>query len=136
MRSETCRKGEIAKCAVLKRAYEKGVVVSIPTIDADYDALLDVGGRFVRAQIKYVDGKVSHSTGSVFLGLRRTTRNGKVLVYSRDDIDIILAYLPSIDAVLWLPCELWEGKTSVTIRTHSTKNNQKSGVVLAHDLMW
>lgn len=135
MRSETCRKGEIAKCAVLKRAYEKDIVVSIPTIDTDYDAVMEVEGRLLRVQVKYIDA-CAKNNGSVELGLRRTTRNRKVLLYSREEIDAIVAYIPSVDKVIWMPHELWDGRSSMTIRISPTKNNQKSRVVMLDDYLW
>jgi len=136
MRSETCRKGEIAKCEVLRRAYERDIVVSIPTIDADYDLVFDVDGKLIKAQVKYASGKPSNSTGSVFLDLRRTTRNGKVLTYQRHEVDVLLVYLADEDKVVWLPPDVWDGKSSVTIRTKPSKNRQLKGLRLASDYEW
>lgn len=110
MRSETQRKGELAKCKVLFRAYEKGMLVSEPTIDADYDLIIDDNDHLFRCQVKYADSSPSNSSGCVKLGLRRTTRNGKILLYDPKHIDAILVYLHKVDKIVWLPAEKWIGK--------------------------
>lgn len=135
MRSETTRKGEIAKCKVLLRSYEKGIAVSVPTVDCDYDLIIDQEGKLHRVQVKYAAGK-SGASGSVLLNLRRTTRNKKVLVYEAKNVDAILVYLPATDRVVWLPPKLWAGKTSLTIRYEPTKNNQAKVLLNAKDYFW
>ena len=136
MRSETQRRGELAKCKVMFRAYEKGIIVSEPTVDADYDLVLDVERRLWRCQVKYTSSPSSNSIGAVQLSLRRTTRNRKELVYTIGDIDAILVYLAPCDTVLWLPEELWDGKTSLQIRYREAKNRQKSRIIWYKDYEW
>jgi hypothetical protein len=136
MRSDTVRRGEIAKCEVLRRAYEKGVVVSLPTVDTDYDAILEIDGKLYRGQIKYANSKASNSAGAILLYLRRTTRNKRRLVYTRDKVDVMLVYLPAIDKVLWLPPKVWDGKTTLSIRTAPSKNGQQYPGLQAADHVW
>lgn len=136
MRSETIRKGEIAKCRVLLRAYEKGVTASVPTIETDYDLVLDVKGQLVRVQVKYAGASPSRASGAVELGLRRTTWTKKVLTYSPREIDALLVFIPQLDAVVWLPPKVWAGKTSLTLRYEDSRNRQKKRVLDARDFVW
>src|SRR3990172_1003729 len=52
---ETHHKGELAflKCSI--RALEKGMILSRPTTETRYDAILDDGGKLLRVQVKYGD---------------------------------------------------------------------------------
>ena len=53
----TDQKGVIAFARVLIEAAKKEIPVSVPTLPARYDLVLDYGGRLYRAQIKYADSK-------------------------------------------------------------------------------
>ena len=136
MRSLTTRKGEIARCRVLARACERGHLASIPVLDHDYDLILDIDQKLWRVQVKYVGGGPSKTEGSVFLDLRRTTRNGKVLVYSKKMIDAIIVYLPKTEQVLWLPPKLWHNKSSITLRYAEARSGRKLGIHSVDDYLW
>jgi hypothetical protein len=137
MRSETCRKGEMAKSKVIFRAYEKGIIVSIPTIEVDYDLVMDIDGVLKKIQVKWCDSATRRgSEGSVFLTLRRTTRSNKQLTYSEDAVDLLMVYLPKIDKVICLPPDIWHEKSSLTIRYSKAMNNQKSKVLMAENYVW
>jgi hypothetical protein len=118
------------------RAAEKGLVASIPTTEAVYDLVIDAQGRLVRAQVKYAGAQAPRVRGAVFLGLRRTTRNKRVLTYSEKDLDVILAYIPQLDAIVWLPPMVWSGKSSVTLRYVDTQNCQKCGITDVRSFIW
>jgi hypothetical protein len=127
----TQQKGQYAQLKVELRASEKGLIVSCPTVDTRYDLIIDTGEKLCRVQVKYADGKVSHSTGSVLVGLRRwagdkrhVTRN-----YQREEVDAILVYLPKVDRVCWLPPELFHNKSSIVLRINPQRRNRNAHLV-------
>ena len=131
----TYQKGEVAHLRVQLRAAEKGIVVSRPIIECRYDLVLDVGGRLYRAQVKYADWR--SETGGVYLDLRKQTRNvGPRRPYLVNEIDVLLVYLPKVDAVLWLDAQVWAGKDSLTFRISPTKNKQRAHVRDYKDFIW
>ena len=133
MRSETQRKGEVARLKVMLRAYERGNVVSVPTVDAPYDLVIDVDG-LKRVQVKYADG--GKAEGSAVLWLRRNSKSGKTLQYKKDELDALAVYIPAIDKVLWFePCDFL-GKSSLAIRYAPAKNKQEKGVIWADNFVW
>lgn len=88
--------------------------------------------------MKYADAKMSQSSGSVFLDLRKVTRGNKrgKLFYTASEVDVLLVYLPKIDRVIWLESEHFHCKTAITIRYQATKNNQAKGCLMAEDHFW
>jgi len=114
----TVQKGEIAMLKCSLRAAELGFIISRPTIECRYDAVLDDGERLLRAQIKYCDRQMVGC--SVHLGLAK--RNGKT--YSKAEIDIILIYLPSVDKVVRVGPESFDGKRYVIIRLVPGQNGR------------
>lgn len=136
----THQKGEIAQLKIQIRAAEKGVLVSRPTTEARYDIVLDIDGKLIRAQIKYSDHKPSKSAGSkgcIEVRLSRETRgNGKQRTYSKDEVDVILVYLPRVDKIVWLNPDEFHGKASVSLRIEPTRNGQMSGVKMISDYEW
>jgi hypothetical protein len=135
----TNQKGEFAQLKVQLRAAEKDVIVSRPTrADVRYDLVLDEGGELSRMQVKYADAKSSHSTGVVLVRLdrRKTNASREPRCYSSEEIDGVLAYLPSVDRVVRLGIEQFDGKWSVHVRLKPPLNNQKKGIILAEDYYW
>lgn len=132
---ETFRKGEVAVLKVQLWALEHGFHVSKPIVETRYDLVLDVAGKLYRVQVKYADIKKREAANSIHLDLRKTCRgNGKVKLYSASEVDVILAYLPSVEQIVWIEPSRFAGKTAVTIRLAPAKNNQKIGVVMLGDL--
>jgi len=127
----TIQKGEVAflKCSL--RAIELNIIMSKPTTDARYDAVLDHRGHLQRAQIKYCDRKPSKSSGSVEL---RLERHGKT--YSATEIDVVLVYMPMVDRILYLPTKYFDGKKTITLRHTAPANGQTHGVQLASRFFW
>jgi hypothetical protein len=117
---------------------EKGILVSKPVIEARYDLLLDCHGTFYRAQVKYADGTASKSANAVPLNLQKQCRgNGKTKVYTRDEVDVILVYVPKIDKVLWIGPEIFHGKSTIQIRLSPPKKKQTGkNLHLAEMLVW
>ena len=136
MASETIIKGEIACLKVELRAYEKGAIVSKPSIECRYDRVIDIDGRLYRTQIKYANGKSSHAEGAVTARLLGTTRNGKKLYYSDLEIDALLVYIPKIDKICWFDKKIFTGKGILNIRIQPTKNCQVKGCLMANEYFW
>lgn len=130
-------KGAIACAAFDKRALEKGGVVSVPVVDARYDRILDLDGRLVRVQVKYCDRTSSHSEGSVHVDLASygggRIRHGS---YTGSEVDAVVVYLPREDALCWLVPEVFEGRSTLTLRTAPARNGQSAGVHLVSDYAW
>jgi hypothetical protein len=62
--------------------------------------------------------------------------NRRLYTYSRREIDAVIAYLPSVEAFLWLPPTLWEGRSSVVIRTQAAQNGQARRINFLEDHRW
>jgi hypothetical protein len=127
-------KGQQAQLMVELWALEKGIIVSKPTVEARYDLVLDDHGVFSRAQVKYAG--IEHG-GAVQVDLRKETRgNGKKKVYTANEVDCIIVYVPKIKDVFYLSASLFDGRKSLSLRIEPCKNHQTKGVVLAKDLRW
>jgi hypothetical protein len=134
---DTRQKGERACLEVQLRAVEKGMVVSRPSTEARYDLILDDGGHLQRAQVKYGDGSVHDSQGAVSVQLRTSVGNKyKYKTYAANEVDVLLVYLPKLDAVVALPPDKFIGKQTLCLRLEPSKNNQKYGVLMAADFIW
>lgn len=135
---ETHKKGELACCEVYKRALQKDMTVSIPMVESRYDLILDDGKKLWRVQVRYCDTQNSKGSEGYSVKLFSECRNnGYKNSFSREEIDVILAYLPSVDEVIWIGPELFEkNKRYLTVRSVPPKNNQKKGVTMIQDLVW
>ena len=133
----TQEKGQVAQLKVELRTLEKGFIASRPVIDSRYDLVIDDGIKLWKVQIKYVDSKPKTSE-VVNVDLRKYPGNDtrKRRVYTKKEIDAVIAYIPKIDILCWLPPELFDGKVGVYLRIGPAKNSQKKGVHFAHDLIW
>lgn len=127
----TKQKGQIALAKVLIEAAKKGAEAYLPTTQARCDLLLEGGGRFYRVQVKYADGKSSHSHGSVMLHLRRRKK-----CYTAEEIDVLLVYLPQLDKVGWFGPEVFHNKAALALRIKPAKNGQSKGCRMVDDFLW
>ena len=132
----TRQKGKLAETKVELRAIEKNIILSWPSIDVRYDCIMDNGTSLVKAQIKYADGRCSNATGSITVKLQTNYANSSSDGYSRDEIDVLLVYLPLLDKLILLPPEIWEGKKAIQVRYEPTKNNIKKGITMVDDYLW
>lgn len=129
-------KGQLAELKVQQRAVEKGFLVSKPIYDGGrYDLIIDDGKRLWRAQVKYADGEASHCDGAVTVGLEKQ-RKDKTHLYTSDEIDLLLVYLPKKELVLCFSVEQFHQKTGIQIRLEPPKNNQKNGINFYRDFIW
>jgi PD-(D/E)XK endonuclease len=132
---DTMQKGEIAILEVSKRAIEKGFIPSRPIIEGTvYDIVIDDGVKLMKVQVKYGDFRRKGYTGSIIVSSRR--QSAKESKYLKNDIDVILAYLPSVDKIVLLTREMFGGKYSVSIRTEKPKNNQTKKIIFIDDVIW
>jgi len=133
----TYQKGEIARMKVLLRAAEKGIVVCVPTVEARYDLVMEIDGTLHRVQVKYTDCMTKCASGSVFLDLRKETRNnGKKRPYTKKEVDLILVYVLKTDTVVCLEPKHFHNKHSLTLRYDVPANNQKKNVHLISEMTW
>jgi hypothetical protein len=124
-------KGQIAFLRVQVEAVWKEATVLLPTMPRRYDCVLEWGGQFFRCQVKYADCKAPHSQGALQLDLRKRKKT-----YSRDEIDVVLVYVPQIDKVLWLPPEIFHQKAMLYLGWLPAKNNQRQRCLMAEDYIW
>lgn len=143
MKLTSSQKGEIAKLKVEQRAVEKGWVCSRTIESARYDLVLDDGARLYRVQVKYADGIPGHNTqGAVMANLRSNRgddrnlkyRRRKQRMYTPDEIDAVLVFIPRINEVCWFGPDKFHGKSAITIRYESPKNGQE--YPMASDFKW
>lgn len=129
-------KAEIAKLKVELRAAEKGWIASRPVEGVRYDLILDDGKQLFRVQIKYVN---CNRGGSVFVHLDKfngKSQARKLHPYLKTEVDVIIVYIPTIDRLCWLGPDLFDKKSSLTLRYAPSKNNQVSNIRQAADLFW
>ena len=142
----TQAKGEIAKLKAELRAAEKGWIVSRTVEGSRYDLVLDDGKKLYRVQVKYSNGKSSNSEGVVCVGLRKFTgddlrrsaeyRRLPIRMYTKDEIDVLVVYIPLLDKLCWFGADIFETKANIMIRYDPPKNGQKKGLTLVHDYVW
>jgi Protein of unknown function (DUF3257). len=138
MISDNFQKGELACLKVEQIALEKGYIVSKPTIEGTrYDRIIDCNNRLYRVQIKYAGTKQTNSEGCICIDLRKKTNSGKkISSYNRNEVDVVLAYIPEIDKVCWFEPDLFEGKQTLTIRYEPSKNGQVKNIIFAENYIW
>jgi hypothetical protein len=127
----TENKGQLAVLKAEIRAGELGYLVSKPTIPARYDLLLDSGKNIYRVQVKFAAASGRNCTGSV---LARLCRHEKT--YSKNEIDVVLVYVPQTDKVYWFGPVHFDGKTAIQIRLEKSRNNQDAKCNLATNHEW
>jgi len=129
------QKASLAELKAEQRAIEKGWVVSRPIIPCRYDLVLDAGqGRLNRAQVKYVGSEAKKCQGSVHFSANNGPHSPRC--YDKSEVDVIVAYVPQIDQLIWIDPEYFDRKTGLNIRLRSTANGQRKGVFLAEDHIW
>jgi hypothetical protein len=129
-------KGEIAQLKIEQRALEKGYLVSRPTILASrYDCIIDTGLSRLRTQIKYGNSTDKDLSGMVKVYFKKTHRN-KTSLYTKEEIDLMLVYVPTLDKVLSFGAEIFNNKYSINIRLEPSKNHQKKSTYWYLDYIW
>lgn len=129
-------KAEVANLKVMLRAIEKGASVSKPIVEGTrYDLIVDHLGKLYRAQVKYT---ASHQKNGVVAVRLHSGSYGKTRFrcYTAREIDVVLAYVPKLDAVLWIEPECFEGKTGLNFRSGETGRKHIQGCRNAEDYIW
>lgn len=115
---DTRTKGQIAQLIVELEATKRNYIVSLPTTAVRYDAILDDGKKAYKAQIKYLTRKKGGRPNARSLCLysrRRAYNISKHKTYSRDEIDLLLVYLPEINEILCFTPKYFHGKRVIEI---------------------
>jgi hypothetical protein len=133
----TNRKGQMAEIKALNRAAELGYLPSKPIFNARYDMILeDQNGKLTKVQVKYADGKLHDSEGSVMVKLGYENRKKEMFTYQGNEVDVLVVYIPKINKLCLIPQNLFLGKVKIYIRYAEPKNGQKKGIVYARDYYW
>ena len=127
----TEQKGQIALAKVMMEAARKGFLAFLPTSPVRYDLLLECERKFIRVQVKYADSKSPNSQGAVRVDLRRRKRR-----YTKEEIDLLLVYVPQIDQVCCFGPEMFDNRFALQLRLEATRNGQKKGCLIARDHVW
>lgn len=134
---EQLKKADMARLKVEMRALELGIVCSRPVVEGTrYDCILDTGSKLFRAQIKYGDGRATGCSGVVQVNLRKQIGKDKNHPYLEQEVDVILIYVPRIDAICWFGPEIFNGKSALSIRIAPSRNGQMKGCLPASDYLW
>jgi hypothetical protein len=130
-------KADIARLKVEMRALELNVICSRPVVEGTrYDLILDNGERLYRAQVKYGNGRSTTAEGVVEVNLRKEIRKEKNQPYLKEEIDVLLIYLPILDKICWFGPEIFHGRGALSIRIAPTKNGQIKHCLPAEKYFW
>jgi hypothetical protein len=120
-------RGDIAEQAAVLRALKNGWGVLKPVGDRlPYDLVFDVGGVFVRVQVKYA--WLDESSSNYVVDNRRTKTNRRKMVreaYNAADFDFALAYIESIDLFYIFPVDVFIGYGSEIHLVEADKRQRK-----------
>ncbi len=137
------QKAELACAKFETRAIEKGAIVSRPSTDqCPYDRVVDWEGKLYRVQVKFAGMPSANAQGAVLLDIRRRdylsdkpsgSKSGK---YNSGDIDVLVVYVSQVDAICWLTPEMFENKTSISLRYEPAANGQTRNLLFVEDVRW
>ncbi len=108
-------KGQLAQLKVQIMAMNKNYSCSIPTnAESPYDIIIDNNkGIISRAQIKYCNRKSSRSKNALELALFNTDSKRKH--YLKENIDLLLVFLPRCDSILCYEPKFFHRKSRIQI---------------------
>jgi hypothetical protein len=122
-----------SEAAILGALVKRGYAVLLPFgVNQRYDMVLDLEGRFVRAQCKtgrLRRGGVEFSTKSVWVNSQGAHWRGYA-----GEADVFLVYCPDLDTVYLVPLEVTP-ISSMLLRIDSTLNRQSRRVHWAADYL-
>ena len=128
MQLSTDRKGNIAEAAVALAATRLGIDVYRPIGEGGrYDMILHVEEGLLRVQCKWAprEGEVivvrCYSCRRSRTGLLKRT-------YTSAEIDAIAAFCAELGTCYFLPIDLFDGRSHISLRLGPTRNNQRRGV--------
>jgi PD-(D/E)XK endonuclease len=125
--------GQRSEAAIQAELVKRGYRVLVPIgVNQRYDLVIDMDGRFVKAQCKTArlrNGAIQFSTRST-----RSTGQGVQFRSYDGEIDLFLVYSPDTDCVYGVPIEeAAEGQMS--LRTEAPQNHQRRGIRWARDYL-
>src|ERR1043165_138976 len=131
----TIFKGQLAQLKIELRAVEKKVILSKPTLDTRYDYILDDGSSLQRVQVKYTDG--AELEGAVRVRLTKDLRGGGKRIYTKDEVDTLLVYIPKLDVVLRFEADEFCERVGFWINIgNRTKSGKRSRMRYWKDYVW
>lgn len=116
--------GQIGQLKVELEASKKGLTTSLPTLPVRYDILLDDGKKIYKAQIKYCNNKSRHPKDKDWIMLLLERKHINQKKYNKNDVDLLLVYLPVIDKVLAFPPKLFHNRARIYINIRN-KNSTR-----------
>lgn len=124
--------GQRSEGAILGALVRRGLSVLVPFgVNQRYDMVIDLGGKFVRAQCKtgrLRNGVVMFSTRSVRSNTRRVVARGY-----EGEADVFLVYCPQTERVYVVPVETAPPGGNMCLRVEPTVNHQARRVNWARD---
>jgi prevent-host-death family protein len=127
-------KGNAAELAIAARAAELGLEVYYPlTEHGRSDLVLGIAGALYRVQCKW--GALVGEKVQVRLHTSRFTpsRGYVIKTYNRSEIDLVAVYCGELKTSYLLPPDLFEGRSSIWLRTGPPKNGQRAALNWAAD---
>src|SRR5689334_428158 len=129
MKHDSNQKGNAAELAIASAAAELGLEVYSPlTEHGRTDLVLGIAEKLYRVQRKW-GARVGEKV-QVRLGTSRFTpsRGYVVKTYDRSEIDLVGVYGGELKTSYLLPPDLFEGRSSIWLRTGPPKNGQRASL--------
>lgn len=145
MNRETQLKGFIAETKFIQECAQRKIPVSQPLWDVRYDFILEKDSSLLKVQVKYIGRRKnnikayadSKDKGVISVNSYSTNTRGKKQPYTKDEIDVIVAWSEEIERFLWIPIEGMEGKRVKSFRINKPLIKQKKGKInWAKDYYW
>lgn len=119
--------GQRTEAAILSALVRRGYAVLLPFgVNQRYDLVIDLDGRFVRAQCKtgrLMDGVVQFRTRSIRSNTSETFTRPYI-----GEADVFLVYCPETDRIYAVPVEDAPSGGQMYLRVEPTVNRQAHGV--------
>lgn len=103
-------KGEIALLKIQLEGNKRNYIISRPTTEVRYDLVIDTGRKLYRTQVKYLNRKHGKNNLELIVGDRR---KDKTKTYTKEEIDILLIYVPKFDVILILKPNQFHNKKTI-----------------------
>jgi len=128
-------RGDIAEQAAILHAMKRGWGVLEPVGDRlPYDLVFDVGGEFVKVQVKYA--WFDAARGNYVVDNRRTKTNRRFMLreaYKPSDFDFALVYIEQLDLFYVFPVDVFIGYASEIHMVEADKRQRKPNSVKYRD---
>jgi hypothetical protein len=136
----SAQKGKLAELYFEIECVKRRIEISRPVIGLRYDYVAFIEGAPRRVQVKWADRRIGHGCIELDLGRPRGIRNANpnkgVALYTKEEIDLVFAYLPSIERFLVLGPEIFHERRQLSFRTHPALNRQKAKIRNASEFFW